>query len=79
MFYFLVLWAFVDMVPLVVRFQKDVSVSLCLEVDQAYPGSEGHATRCLQRTVFQFYQTNDGLRITDLHQGFFGELIRRKH
>lgn len=35
----------------------------------AYPGSIYHATKCLDQTLFQFYQKNDSLRITDLHQG----------
>ncbi len=35
----------------------------------AYPGSVYHATKCLDQTLFQFYQKNDALRITDLHQG----------
>ena len=35
----------------------------------AYPGSIYHATKCLDATLFQFYNKNDGLRITDLHQG----------
>lgn len=35
----------------------------------AYPGSVYHATKCLDQTLFQFYQKNDSLRITDLHQG----------
>jgi UDP-sulfoquinovose synthase len=35
----------------------------------AYPGSVYHATKCLDALLFQFYAKNDGLRITDLHQG----------
>jgi UDP-sulfoquinovose synthase len=35
----------------------------------AYPGSVYHATKCLDALLWQFYQRNDGLRITDLHQG----------
>lgn len=35
----------------------------------AYPGSVYHATKCLDAIMFQFYQKNDQLRITDLHQG----------
>jgi UDP-sulfoquinovose synthase len=35
----------------------------------AYPGSIYHATKCLDALLWQFYQKNDGLRITDLHQG----------
>ncbi|KAA8493272.1 UDP-sulfoquinovose synthase, chloroplastic [Porphyridium purpureum] len=34
-----------------------------------YPGSVYHATKCLDQILFQFYQRNDQLRITDLHQG----------
>jgi len=35
----------------------------------AYPGSIYHTTKCLDALLFQFYQKNDKLRITDLHQG----------
>lgn len=35
----------------------------------AYPGSVYHATKCLDAILWQFYQKNDQLRITDLHQG----------
>lgn len=35
----------------------------------ANPGSIYHMTKCLDQLVFQFYAKNDGLRITDLHQG----------
>jgi UDP-sulfoquinovose synthase len=35
----------------------------------AYPGSVYHATKCLDALLWQFYQKNDALRITDLHQG----------
>jgi len=35
----------------------------------AYPGSIYHATKCLDALLFQFYQKNDQLRLTDLHQG----------
>jgi len=35
----------------------------------AYPGSVYHATKCLDALLFQFYSRNDGLRVTDLHQG----------
>jgi UDP-sulfoquinovose synthase len=33
------------------------------------PGSVYHMTKCLDQLMFQFYQKNWGLRITDLHQG----------
>lgn len=33
------------------------------------PGSVYHMTKSLDQIVFQFYAQNDGLRITDLHQG----------
>jgi UDP-sulfoquinovose synthase len=33
------------------------------------PGSVYHMTKCMDQTMFQFYAKNDGLRITDLHQG----------
>jgi len=35
----------------------------------AYPGSVYHTTKCLDALLWQFYQKNDNLRITDLHQG----------
>lgn len=35
----------------------------------ANPGSIYHLTKCLDQLIFQFYAKNDGLRITDLHQG----------
>lgn len=35
----------------------------------AYPGSVYHLTKCLDALVFQYYNKNDGLRVTDLHQG----------
>jgi UDP-sulfoquinovose synthase len=35
----------------------------------AYPGSIYHATKCLDALLWQFYQKNDALRVTDLHQG----------
>ncbi|MFB2553440.1 NAD-dependent epimerase/dehydratase family protein [Ensifer soli] len=33
------------------------------------PGSIYHMTKCLDQLLFQFYARNDGVRITDLHQG----------
>ncbi|MCF8587505.1 NAD-dependent epimerase/dehydratase family protein [Gordonia sp. HY285] len=33
------------------------------------PGSVYHLTKSLDQLLFQFYAVNDGLRITDLHQG----------
>ncbi|MFM2045190.1 MAG: hypothetical protein RLY86_3766 [Pseudomonadota bacterium] len=42
------------------------------EVEVLYPpdpGSIYHMTKCLDQQLFQFYAKNDGLRITDLHQG----------
>lgn len=33
------------------------------------PGSIYHMTKCLDQLLFAFYAKNDGLRITDLHQG----------
>jgi len=35
----------------------------------AYPGSVYHTTKCLDALLWQFYQKNDQLRVTDLHQG----------
>ena len=33
------------------------------------PGSVYHVTKCQDQEAFKFYAKNDGLRITDLHQG----------
>ncbi|RED18398.1 NAD-dependent epimerase/dehydratase family protein [Pontivivens insulae] len=33
------------------------------------PGSVYHMTKCLDQLAFQYYAKNDGLRVTDLHQG----------
>ncbi len=33
------------------------------------PGSIYHMTKCLDQQLFAFYAMNDGVRITDLHQG----------
>lgn len=33
------------------------------------PGSIYHMTKCLDQLIFAFYAKNDGLRVTDLHQG----------
>ncbi len=38
----------------------------------ANPGSVYHMTKCLDQLLFQFYARNDGVRITDLHQGIVG-------
>lgn len=35
----------------------------------ANPGSIYHLTKCLDALCFQFYNKNDGVRVTDLHQG----------
>src|ERR1035437_7085357 len=35
----------------------------------ANPGSVYHMTKTLDQLIFEFYAKNDGLRITDLHQG----------
>ncbi len=35
----------------------------------ANPGSVYHMTKCLDQLLFAYYAKNDGLRITDLHQG----------
>ncbi len=34
-----------------------------------YPGSVYHTTKCLDEVMFYFYNKNDQIRITDLHQG----------
>lgn len=33
------------------------------------PGSVYHMTKCIDQQMFAFYAKNDGLRVTDLHQG----------
>lgn len=35
----------------------------------AYPGSVYHTTKVIDQSLFQFYNKNDQLKITDLHQG----------
>ena len=35
----------------------------------ANPGSIYHMTKCLDQLLFQFYAKNNGVRVTDLHQG----------
>ena len=35
----------------------------------ANPGSIYHMTKCIDQLLFGFYTKNDGIRITDLHQG----------
>jgi UDP-sulfoquinovose synthase len=35
----------------------------------ANPGSVYHLTKCLDQLIFQFYNKNWGLQVTDLHQG----------
>jgi UDP-sulfoquinovose synthase len=35
----------------------------------ADPGSIYHMSKCMDQLLFQFYAKNDGMRITDLHQG----------
>ncbi len=43
-----------------------------LDTDILYPANPGsvyHLTKCLDQLVFQFYNKNWGLKITDLHQG----------
>lgn len=42
------------------------------DVDILYPANPGsvyHMTKCLDQLMFQFYNKNWGLKITDLHQG----------
>tara|TARA_A100001388_G_scaffold274099_1_gene257147 strand:- start:1104 stop:2249 length:1146 start_codon:yes stop_codon:yes gene_type:complete len=42
------------------------------DVDVLYPANPGsiyHMTKCLDQLIFQFYNKNWGLKITDLHQG----------
>ena len=39
------------------------------ELHPAKPGSIYHMTKCQDALMFQFYNKNDGIRITDLHQG----------
>jgi UDP-sulfoquinovose synthase len=35
----------------------------------AAPGSVYHLTKCIDALTFQFYNKNDGIRVTELHQG----------
>ena len=35
----------------------------------SYPGSVYHTTKTMDQMLFYFYNRNDGIRITDLHQG----------
>lgn len=44
-------------------------VSSCRILYPTNPGSIYHMTKCLDQEMFKFYAKNDGLRITDLHQG----------
>lgn len=44
--------------------KEDVSI-----LYPANPGSIYHMTKCLDQLIFQFYNKNWGLKITDLHQG----------
>jgi UDP-sulfoquinovose synthase len=44
--------------------RKDLEI-----VHPAYPGSVYHMSKVLDQMMFQFYNANDGIRITDLHQG----------
>lgn len=42
------------------------------ETDVLYPANPGsvyHLTKCLDQLIFQFYNKNWGMKITDLHQG----------
>jgi UDP-sulfoquinovose synthase len=45
--------------------ETDMSKFLC----QGHPGSIYHATKMQDAILFQFYNINNGLRVTDLHQG----------
>jgi UDP-sulfoquinovose synthase len=43
-----------------------------LDTDILYPANPGsvyHLTKCLDQLIFQFYNKNWGLQVTDLHQG----------
>ena len=46
--------------------QKEVETRIVYPYN---PGSIYHMTKCLDNTLFHYYAKNDGLRITDLHQG----------
>jgi UDP-sulfoquinovose synthase len=52
--------------PVKVGGQADREVEI---LHPAYPGSVYHMTKALDQAMFQFYNHNDGVRITDLHQG----------
>lgn len=50
----------------------DVAPSKQVELEMLYPAQPGsvyHTTKTLDALLFYFYNKNDGLRITDLHQG----------
>ncbi|MEO4001310.1 NAD-dependent epimerase/dehydratase family protein [Mesorhizobium sp. CAU 1732] len=50
----------------------DVMSGETVKQDILYPSNPGsiyHMTKCLDQLLFQFYAKNDGLRVTDLHQG----------
>ncbi len=55
---------------LTVRVEGDDGTREELEIlHPAYPGSVYHMSKVLDQMMFQYYNTNDGVRITDLHQG----------
>ena len=51
----------------------DITINSTNEPSQilypANPGSVYHLTKCLDQLIFQFYNKNWGLKVTDLHQG----------
>ncbi|KHD06512.1 NAD-dependent dehydratase [Candidatus Thiomargarita nelsonii] len=49
--------------------QKDAPPITQTILHPMYPGSVYHTTKCLDELLFYFYNKNDKLRITDLHQG----------
>jgi UDP-sulfoquinovose synthase len=54
------------------RVKVDVAPSRQEEFEMLYPahpGSVYHTTKTLDALLFYFYNRNDGIRITDLHQG----------
>jgi len=42
------------------------------------PGSVYHTTKCMDQIMFQYYAKNDGMRITDLHQGIIWGTVTKE-
>ena len=61
--------SFVSLIFIRVLSGEPILLKLLGILHPAYPGSVYHATKCLDALLWQFYQKNDQLRVTDLHQG----------